>query len=88
MEELLGKIGGECAGKAVQGRLAFLEGVQGELLEILDFNPQPAEKLQRRYEEKYGKSISLPLLFKELLELCAGGYAGQVGGSYFMRIMK
>ncbi len=88
LEELLGKIGGECMEKAVQGRLVFLEGVQGELFEILDFNPQPAEELQRRYEEKYGKSIILPLLFKELLELCAGGYAGQVGGSYFMRIMK
>lgn len=88
LEELLGKIGGACVGKAVQGRLVFLEGVQGELLEILDFNPQPAEELQRRYEKKYGKSIILPLLFKELLELCAGGYARQIGGSYFMRIMQ
>ena len=73
-------------GKAVQGRLVFLEGVQGELWEILDFNPLPAQELQRRYEEKYGKTVALPILFKELLELCAGGYAGQVGGRYFMRI--
>ena len=70
----------------MQGRLVFLEGVQGELWEILDFNPLPAQELQRRYEEKYGKTVALPILFKELLELCAGGYAGQVGGRYFMRI--
>lgn len=75
-------------GEAAQGRLAFLEGVQGELWEILDFNPLPAQELQRRYEEKYGKTVALPVLFKELLELCAGGYAGQIGGGYFMRVMK
>lgn len=101
LEELLGELGGKAGGwakdspgkagdrtKAVQGRLVFLEGLQGELFEILDMNPLPAEELQRRYAEKYKKSIALPLLFKELLELCAGGYAGQIGGSYFMRIMK
>ena len=72
----------------VQGRLLFLEGIRGELWEILDVNPLPAQELLRRYEEKYGKTITLPVLFSELLELCAGGYAGQVSGSYFMRIMK
>ena len=74
--------------KAVQGSLVFLEGVQGELWEVLDFNPLPAQELQRRYEEKYGKAVALPSLFRELLELCACGYAGQVGGGYFMRVMK
>lgn len=90
LEELLGELGGKAGSrtKAVQGRLVFLEGLQGELWEILDVNPLPAEELQRRYGEKYGKNIALPLLFKELLELCAGGYAGQIGGSYFMKIMK
>ena len=90
LEELMGGVGrglfAGSKGKAVQGRLVFLEGVQGDLWEILDFNPLPAQELQRRYEEKYGKTVALPILFKELLELCAGGYAGQVGGRYFMRI--
>lgn len=89
-EELLEELYGECTtGEgSVQTKLVFLEGVQGQLLEILDFSPLPAEELQRRYVEKHGESIALPLLFRELLELCAGGYAGQVGGSYFMRILK
>lgn len=94
-EELLEELTGESGApkergrtEAVQGTLLFLEGVQGELWEILDFGPLPAQELQRRYEEKYGKTIALPVLFKELLELCAGGYAGQVGGGYFMRTLK
>lgn len=74
--------------KQTQGKLIFLEGVQGELLEILDFSPLPVQELQDRYERKYGKTVALPVLFKELLELCAGGYAGQVGGGYFMRVLK
>lgn len=73
---------------AVQTKLVFLEGPAGELWEILDFNPLPTQELQRRYEEKFGKTITLPVLFQELLELCAGGYARQVGGGYFMRVMK
>ncbi len=60
----------------------------GEILPLLDLQPLPAEELRRRYKEKYGKSIALPQLFKELLDLCAAGHAGQVGGSYFMRVMK
>ncbi len=100
MEEYAGNGGGRT--KDAQGRLVFsgtkretvpanftfLEEVQGELWEVLDFNPLPAQELQRRYEEKYGKTIALPVLFKELLELCACGHAGQVGGGYFMRILK
>lgn len=91
LEELIGESGaqkGSGRTKAVQGTLLFLEGVQGELWEILDFSPLPVQELQRRYEEKYGKTIALPVLFKELLELCAGGHAGQVGGGYFMRVLK
>lgn len=94
-EELLEELTGESGApkergrtEAVQGMLLFLEGVQGELWEILDFNPLPAQELQRRYEEKYGKTVALPVLFKELLELCAGGHAGQIGGGYFMRVLK
>lgn len=89
-EELLAELYGESgmSERGTQTKLFFLEGVQGELLEILDFSPLPAEELQRRYMEKQGKPIALPLLFQELLELCACGYAGEVGGSYFMRILK
>jgi len=85
LEELLGSCPVQETG--VQAGMVFLEGIQGELLPLLDWNPLPAQELQRRYEERYQKSIALPLLFKELLELCAGGHAGQVGGSYFMRIL-
>ena len=74
--------------KGAQGSLIFLEGVQGQLWEILDFNPLPVQELQRRYEERYGKAIAFPILYKELLELCAAGCAGQVGGGYFMRVLK
>lgn len=93
-EELLGELLEGYPGNAVgqkketQGRLFFLEGIAGELLSVLDFNPLPAQELQRRYEEAYKKPIALPVLFKELLELCACGNAGQVGGGYFMRIRK
>lgn len=86
LEELLGGSGERSAEE--QTYLTFLEGISGELLSLLDFNPLPAEELQRRYEEKYGKNIAIPVLFKELLELCAEGHAGQVGGSYFMRRLK
>lgn len=88
-EELLEEL--HCGGAgvtAVQTALVFLEGVAGELLSLLDLQPLPAEELQRRYEVKYGKTIAIPQLFKELLDLCAAGHAGQVGGSYFIRVMK
>lgn len=94
LEELLGGEGGKNAGKGIQEKedgqtaLVFLEGLAGELLSVLDFNPLPVQELRRRYQEKYGKDIAFPLFFKELLELCAEGHAGQIGGSYFMRSLK
>ena len=84
LEELLGSSPGREA--CVQTSLPFLEGVQGELLSLLDCNPLSVQQLQQNYEEKYKKPMLLPLLFKELLELCAGGYAGQVGGGYYVRL--
>ena len=93
-EELLGELLEGLPGNAgrqkkeTQGRLVFLEGIAGELLSVLDFNPLPAQELQRRYEEAYKKPVALPVLFKELLELCACGHARQVGGGYFMRVMQ
>lgn len=71
-----------------QTALVFLEGLSGELFAVLDFNPLPVQEIQRRFEQKYGRTIALPLLFKELLELCAEGHAGQIGGGYFMKILK
>ena len=93
-EEILGEILKEYMGNSVgqkgekQGSLIFLEGAAGEILSVLDINPLPAQELQRRYEETYKKTITLQILLKELLELCACGHAGQVGGGYFMRILK
>lgn len=94
LEELFGGEDGRLARQGLQEKtgvqtaLVFLEGIAGELLSVLDFNPRPVQELQQRYVEKYGKSISIPMLFKELLELCAEGHAGQIGGSYFMRTLK
>lgn len=91
-EELLEELLGSCPGReretGVQAELVFLEGIQGEILSLLDCNPLPVQELQRGYEKKFKKSIALPLLFKELLELCAGGYAGQAGTGYFVKIWK
>ncbi len=72
----------------IQTALVFLEGPAGELLSVLDFNPLPVQEIQRRHEEKYGKSMEPSQLYKELLDLCADGFAGQIGGSYFVRILK
>ncbi len=88
-EELLEGLLGSCPKSlGIQTKLVFPEGIQGELLSVLDCCPLPVQQLQYKYEEKYKKSIAIPLLFKELLELCAGGYAGQAGGGYFFRSLK
>ncbi len=86
LEEFLGEYQGR--EKCVQTELIFLEGIRGELFSLLDFTPLPIQELQRRYEEKYQKPIALSLLFKEVLELCADGHAGQVAGNYFVKIIK
>lgn len=93
LEELSGKAGilpdaGARAKEGVQTSLVFLEGLAGELLSLLDFCPLPIQEIRRRYEETFGKAIEFPLLFKELLELCAAGHAGQIGGGYFVRNLK
>ncbi len=90
LAEMLGAKGAEARAKggvkaAVQAELVFLDGVEGELLAVLDFNPLPVQEIQRRYEEKYGKTMEFSRLYQVLLELCAKGHAGQIGGGYFMR---
>ena len=95
-EELLRELPGVKKGAAGEGEgktasqmaLVFLEGTAGELLAVLDFYPLPVQELQRRYEEKYGKTIAIPALYQSLLELCAQGYAGQAGGGSFVKILK
>ena len=89
LEELLGTKGrGRTEGREEQTRLVFLDGVLGEVLGALDFQPLAAEEIRHRFEVKYGKTIEFPVLFKTLLELCADGHAGQIGGGYYMRILK
>ncbi len=93
LEEILGPEEGRAAGaggrgKDIQTTLVFLEGPAGELLSVLDFNPLPVQEIQRKYLEKYGKTIGFSELYQALLELCAQGHAGQAGGGYFMRILK
>ena len=68
-----------------QQELVFLEGIQQRLWELLDFAPQPAELLQRRYEQTYGERLELPAMLYELLQVCSKGYGRQIGGSYFAR---
>lgn len=69
-----------------QQELVFLDGIQQRLWELLDFAPQSAEKLQRRYEQTYGERLELPAMLYELLQVCGKGYGKQIGGSYFARI--
>lgn len=62
-----------------------MEGLKGELLRILDFQPKSLDQMQAEYDKAYGKSISIPDLCGELLRLCVDGYAGQVGGGCYVR---
>ncbi len=62
-----------------------IDGVGGQLVRILDLQPQSIQTLQQTYGEVYGQSITIPKLCHELLQLCVAGYAGQVNGNYYMR---
>ena len=77
----------DCAGQMLRGRQTFpsVDGLQGELLRLLDFRPQSMESLQEAYRNTYGKSITVPELCHTLLQLCAEGYAGQTGGNYYLK---
>lgn len=68
-----------------QQELIFLEGRQKELLQLLDYQPQSVQVLQAKYEEQYGRHMTIPELLHELLQLCVNEHAKQVSGSYFMR---
>ncbi len=86
-QELIRELKGECGGRIIceQQELPILDGVQGQLLKLLDFQPKSTEMLQRTYAETFGRQISIPELCYELLQLCAADYAGQIAGSYYVR---
>ncbi len=86
-QELLTELFGACPQDEPcrQQKLVFLEGRQGRLLQLLDYQPQSVQALQGRYEEQYQDYLTVPELLHGLMQLCTGGYARQVSGSYFMR---
>lgn len=86
LEELLADYRG--AEEACQQELVFLEPEKQDILNLMDINPQSAAALQQKYEEEYDGQIAFPRLLHELLQLCADGYARQVGGSYFARCLR
>ncbi len=83
LQELIGNY--ESENTVRQEKLVFLEGLQKELLETLDFAPKSAETLQYELIRNYGTETSFPEIFHGLLQLCADGYAKQIGGCYFMK---
>ncbi|MDE7259271.1 MAG: DNA-processing protein DprA [Lachnospiraceae bacterium] len=70
-----------------QQTLFLPEGVQGRLFELLDYQPKSMEQLQQEYANLYGSRLSVPELCRELLGLCADGYAGRIGGNYYVKKM-
>lgn len=68
-----------------QQTLFTSEGVQGELLQLLDFHPKSMDLLKEAYGNTYGKPVTVPALCQALLQLCADGYAGCSGGCYFLK---
>lgn len=86
-QELLAELSGTCCKGQIyrQQELIFPEGQQGELLQLLDYQPQSAQTLQTEYEERFRRHLTIPELLHELLQLCVNGYAKQVSGSYFMK---
>lgn len=61
------------------------EGVRGQLLRLLDYEPTSMEILQHKYMETYGNSITFPEFCCEMLALCADGLVVQINGSYYAR---
>lgn len=86
-QELLQELWPGCAGEAVyrQQELPIVDDVRGRLLKLLDYQPIYIETIQRKYADAYDSHISVSELCHELLKLCADGYAGQIGGSYYVR---
>lgn len=86
-QELLRELKPDCADSVIERQQAIFvpEGVRGQLLKLLDYQSTSMETLQRKYADTYGISISISELCYELLQLCADGLAGQIGGSHYVR---
>ena len=86
-QELLQALSPGFLGKEIYEQQSFSapDSVRGQLLQILDFQPRSMELLQRIYTDTYGGYITIPELCHELLQLCAEGYAGQIGSCYYVR---
>lgn len=70
---------------AARRPLLLMEGIQGKLLQLLDFQPKSMESLQEAYYGAYGETPGVPQMCHALLRLCEEGYAGQIGGSYYLK---
>ena len=86
-QELLEELSGAgCEGSGYRQQELFSpEGMQGELLQMLDYQPQSVQTLQSKYEIHFEKHLTIPELMHELMQLCINGYARQISGSYFVR---
>lgn len=86
-QELLKELKPDFAGLAADRQQSVMlpEGVRGQLLQLLDYQPMSMEILQSKYAKIYGSRISISELCYELLQLCADGFAVQVSGSYYVR---
>lgn len=85
--EFLEELSGTCHKEMThsQQELILSEGQQGALLQLLDYQPQSAQTLQAKYEERYGRYLTIPELLHDLMQLCVNGHARQVCGSYFTK---
>lgn len=88
-QELLQELGaGSGSAEIYKQQLLFNpEGVSGRLLSVLDYQPKSMEQIRQEYAGLYGEGLSVPELCRELLELCADGSAGMVGGNYYVKKM-
>lgn len=88
-QELLQELGvlGSVKEDYRQQALFLSDGVQGRLFELLDYQPKSMEQIRQEYAALYGSGMSVPELCRELLGLCTGGYAGRVGGNYYVKKM-
>lgn len=88
-QEMLQELGAACGATEVYKQQVLFkpEGIPGRLLELLDYQPKSMEQIRQEYAALYGEEVSVPKLCHELLGLCTGGYAGRVGGNYYVKKM-
>lgn len=89
-EELLDELQAEIPGGlgqsfSCQQTSLRMGGTQQELLTLLDFQPRSMEALQEAYRSAYGSFLGVPQLCHALVQLCADGYAGRIGGNYYLK---